>query len=276
MRVSVITPSYRSGQWLRLCIASVADQGAEVEHIVQDAGSDDGTLDWLAADPRVRLCVEKDAGMYDAINRGLRRATGEICAYLNCDEQYLPGTLRLVTDFFAAHAEVEVIFGDVVMVDQEGLYLFHRKVQPPLLGHTWTCHLSTYSCGMFFRRRLVDGRGFYFDPGYRSGGDGEWMVRLLRAGVRMGALRRFTSAFTQTGVNLGQQSVWREEWRRLRNTAPTWMRLLAPAFVVQHRVRRLLDGSYGRRPFSFSLYTLASPDRRILREVSQPVVRPPR
>lgn len=276
MRVSVVTPSFRGGPWLRLCLASVADQGVEAEHIIQDAGSDDGTLDWLPQDPRVRVFVEKDAGMYDAINRGLRRATGEICAYLNCDEQYLPGTLKAVVDFLTAHPDVKVLFGDVVMVDAQGRYLCHRKVQPPRLAHTWTCHLSTLSCGMFFRRKLVEPGGYWFDGSYRSGGDGEWMVRLLRAGVRMAALRQFTSVFTQTGKNLGQQPVWRAEWRRLRDTAPAWMRLLSPAWVVHHRLRRWLDGSYRQSPFRFSLYTVENPDRRVFREVSHPTCCCPR
>jgi len=100
VRFSIITPSYRNSAWLKLCIASVADQQVEVEHIIQDAGSDDGTLDWLLQDKRVRAFVEKDQGMYDGINRGLRRAGGDILAYLNCDEQYLPGALRAVRDFF--------------------------------------------------------------------------------------------------------------------------------------------------------------------------------
>src|SRR5438309_8408755 len=101
MRISVVTPSFRSSSWLKLCIASVADQaGVEVEHIVQDAQSDDGTLDWLPQDSRVQAYVEKDKGMYDAVNRGWRRAKGEILAYLNCDEQYLPGGLAAVENFF--------------------------------------------------------------------------------------------------------------------------------------------------------------------------------
>ena len=74
VRVSIITPSFRNSDWFKLCVASVADQGVDAEHIVQDAGSDDGTLDWLLRDQRVQTFVEKDAGMYDAINRGLRRA----------------------------------------------------------------------------------------------------------------------------------------------------------------------------------------------------------
>src|SRR5208282_2311123 len=103
MKFSIVTPSFRNSRWLKLCIASVADQqGVEVEHIVQDSCSDDGTQDWLPQDRRVRAFIEKDSGMYDAINRGYRRAQGDILAHLNCDEQYLPGALRAVGDYFAA------------------------------------------------------------------------------------------------------------------------------------------------------------------------------
>ena len=119
--ISIVTPSFRQLDWLRLALASVADQqGVEVEHIVQDGGSEAETLAPMVANPIVRLFSEPDDGMYDAINRGLRRTRGEICGYLNCDEQYLPGTLAKVTRFFAAHPEVEVLFGDLVVVDAKG------------------------------------------------------------------------------------------------------------------------------------------------------------
>ena len=79
VRVSIVTPSFRGAQWLPLCIASVADQeGVAVEHIVQDSCSDDGTQEILAREPRVRAFIEKDRGMYDAVNRGLTRATGDV------------------------------------------------------------------------------------------------------------------------------------------------------------------------------------------------------
>ncbi|MEJ5237278.1 MAG: glycosyltransferase family 2 protein [Limisphaera sp.] len=271
LRFSIVTPSYRPGPWLRLCIASVADQGVSLEHIIQDAGSDDGTLDWLRHDPRVHLYVERDQGMYDAINRGLRRATGDICAWLNADEQYLPGTLAAVARFFEAHPEVDVIFGHVVMVDVHGRYLFHRKVEIPWLPHTWTCHLTTYSCGMFFRRRLLEPGGLWLDPSWRYGGDGEWMVRLLRAKVPMAVLDRFVAAFTWTGTNLSRQAAARAEWRRLRQSAPRWMRALAPLWVLLHRLRRWRRGSYRQEPFTFAIYTLESPDRRQSQYVSDPL-----
>jgi glycosyltransferase involved in cell wall biosynthesis len=248
-------------------VASVADQGVSVEHIVQDGGSDDGTLDWLRGDSRVRSFIEPDKGMYDAINRGLRRATGDILAYLNCDEQYLPGALRSVGSFFETHPQVQIVFGDIVFVDPAGEYLSHRKVQPPLKYHTWVCQLSTLTCATFFRRDLIHSGGFFFNPEYRCGGDGDWMVRLLQRRTPMAALRHFTSIFTQTGANLGRSARASEEWRRLRNTAPWWARALSPVWVLIHRLRRLADGSYSRPSISYALYTRVSPDRRVVHHV---------
>src|SRR5262249_29788591 len=127
VRFSIITPSFRGGRWLKFCIASVADQAVQHEHLIQDAGSDDGTLHWLPRDPRVRAFVEKDRGMYDAVNRGYRRAGGELLAYLNCDEQYLPGALAKVAAFFDQHPEVDVVFGDCLVVDAAGNYICERR-----------------------------------------------------------------------------------------------------------------------------------------------------
>ena len=275
MRISVVTPSYRRSAWLKLCLASVADQTAEVEHIIQDAGSDDGTLDWLLRVPRVKVFVEKDEGMYDGVNRGLRRAEGDVLAYLNCDEQYLPGALSAVSAFFEQHPAVDVLFGDVVMVDTAGRYLYHRKMQPPLKYHTWTCHLSTLSCAMFFRRRVVVDYGCLFDPRLRDVGDGEWMVRLLQRGVPMAALGQYTSAFTCTGTNMSKGQNARREARELFQSAPLWARGLNPVFVLQHRLRRLTGGMYSQPPFAYEIFTQASPQRRQRFDISRPTFRAP-
>ena len=273
MRISIITPSFRNSDWLKLCIASVADQEVGAEHIVQDAGSDDGTLDWLLQDKRVRTFVEKDESMYDAINRGMRRSTGDVLAYLNCDEQYLPGALASVMEFFEANPQIEMLFGDIVFVNGQGAYVGHRKVQAPLLYHTWTCHLSTLSCATFFRRRAVFDHGEFFDPRLRAGGDGEWMVRLLRRRARMAVLGRFTSIFTLTGDNMSQKPNALREAHELHRTAPAWARFAKPGIILHHRLRRLVGGMYSQPPFSFSLYTRNSPTGRELREVRQPTIR---
>ena len=273
MLFSIITPSHRNSAWLKLCVASVADQRVELEHIVQDARSDDGTLDWLCADPRVQAFVEADGGMYDAINRGLHRARGEILAYLNCDEQYLPGALLAVRDYFSSHPQVDLVFADFVVVNAQGEYLFHRKVQVPLLYHLWVSHLPAFSCGMFFRRRLIQQEGILFDPKFRIVGDGEWVLRLLRRKTAMGVLRRFTSVFTLRDTNLGLSETARREAQALNATAPAWARTFKPLLVLQHRLRRLAGGIYFQRPFSFSLYTTQSLEQRVPREVKHPRTR---
>ena len=115
MRFSIITPSFRQLAWLRLCAASVADQpSVEHEHIVQDAGTGPELENWAKTVPKLSLHVEKDDGMYDAVNRGLKRAQGTICSYLNCDEQLLPNVLGQVAAFFEKNPEIDVLFGDAI------------------------------------------------------------------------------------------------------------------------------------------------------------------
>jgi glycosyltransferase involved in cell wall biosynthesis len=124
MKFSVITPSFGQLEFLKLNAVSVADQvsdGVEVEHLVQDGGSTDGTAEWLAGQAGIVGIVEKDEGMYDAINRGLKRARGEVYSWLNCDEQYLPGALAAVAEFFEAHPEVDIAFGHTIVVDNDAV-----------------------------------------------------------------------------------------------------------------------------------------------------------
>jgi hypothetical protein len=264
VRFSIITPSYRNSEWLKLCIASVADQGVELEHIVQDGGSDDGTLDWLGSDKRVKAFVEKDQGMYDALNRGLKRASGEFMAWLNCDEQYLPNALRMAEEYFKKSPDVDVVFGDVVLTDARGKYLAHRKMLRPLLYHTWVCQLSTLSCGMFFRSRLVKEQGMLFDPAWRIAGDAEWMIRLLQRGTRMAVLQQFTSAFALTGANMSESANAKQERQALAARAPGWARWLKPAVVLHHRLRRFVGGSYSQSPFSYEIFRLGETQRRLV------------
>jgi glycosyltransferase involved in cell wall biosynthesis len=270
MRFSIITPSFRNSAWLKLCIASVADQGIELEHIVQDNLSDDGTLDWLLSDQRVKACAEKDAGMYDAVNRGLKRSSGGLLAYLNCDEQYLPGTLQAVADYFDRHPEIDVLFADCLVVDARGECICYRKVQVPFKYHTLVSRLQTFTCSTFFRRKIIDHYGLFFNTKWRVAGDADWVVRLLEAKIRMGILRRFTATFTDTGENLALSASAMKERERMVNSAPTWARKLDFALVWQHRLRRLFGGLYRQNALDYAIYTLASPDRRVVHHVEHP------
>jgi glycosyltransferase involved in cell wall biosynthesis len=262
-RISIVTPSFRPGPWLRLCVASVADQSdVELEHIIQDAGSDDGTLDWLRTEGGARVFVEKDMGMYDAVNRGLQRATGDIVAYLNCDEQYLPGVLAVVARFFAENPDVQALFGDALLVDVHGRALSYRRIIRPGLSHTRLDHLGTLSCAMFWRRELFV-NGFRFPAQYRAIGDAVFVWSLLNAGHRTAALGEPIAAFTFTGANLGQTEAAVAEAKQWREEAGRWARMWRPAMVLAHRFRKAAAGAYRVRTVDYAIYTVDSPEKRV-------------
>lgn len=270
MTFSIVTPSFRNSDWLKLCVASVADQrGVELEHIVQDACSDDGTQDWLPHDRRVRAFIEKDKGMYDAVNRGYQRASGDILAYLNCDEQYLPGTLKIVHGFFEQNPRIEAVFGGAIVTDGRGNYICHRHALVPHPCHIWY-RFSVLTSSIFIRRRVIHERGILFDTRWRDLGDFHWVRSLMQAGVPMAVSNDFTSVFADTGENMNLKPNAIREKNETLAMAPAWVRLLKPVWIGHHRLRRLAAGHFSLKPTRYSIYTLQSPERRVVIDVPKP------
>lgn len=296
MKMSVITPSYKQLDWLRLCVASICDQvspqdpsgtdALSVEHIIQDAGTD-GVREFaeeearrlgLTAQPAsageafvagngryiLRLFVEKDNGMYDAVNRGFRRASGDIFSYLNCDEEYLPGALKKVSAYFQENAGIEVAFGDTLVVHADGSYMCHRKGLSPQTAHTWVSENLSFATASSFARALVFHRKeIYFDTQWKDVGDADWGLRLCRAGVAVGTLGFLTSTFTDTGDNMNMRPNAILEKTRLRGSAPRWMQTLRNPIIVHYRLRKALAGAYKLEPGSYRIYTKESPAQRV-------------
>jgi glycosyltransferase involved in cell wall biosynthesis len=267
---SIVTPSFRNSQWLKLCIASVADQeGVTLEHIVQDSCSDDDTRLWLPQDRRVRAFIEKDQGMYDAVNRGFKRAQGDIVAYLNCDEQYLPGALQAVRQFFDEKPGVEAVFADTIVVDPEGDYLCHRHSLLPRANHLWV-RFPNLTCAIFLRRKSLEARQLYFDTQWRDLGDVYWVMEMVRRGTHRAVLPRFTSVFYETGDNMNLKPNAIREKQIKAGQTPRWIKTSWPIFVLIHRLRVLKRGAFSQGPFDYSLYTPASPEKRVQRHVAKP------
>jgi glycosyltransferase involved in cell wall biosynthesis len=266
---SIITPSFRNSAWLKLCIASVADQGVDAEHIVQDSCSDDGTQEWLPQDRRVKAYVEQDDGMYDAVNRGYRRATGDILAYLNCDEQYLPGGLAAVQKYFAAHPNIEVVLAGSVITDGEGRYICHRHSLVPCPQHVWF-RFPILTSGIFIRRKVIHERGIFFDTKWRDLGDFHWMLALMRQKVPMAVCDTFTSVFADTGENMNLRPNALREKNETTKMIPLGLRLLKPFWILSHRLRRLRAGHFRLKPTHYAIYTKQSPGHRVTVEVSEP------
>jgi glycosyltransferase involved in cell wall biosynthesis len=123
MKLSIITPSYNQAAFLRETIDSIANQevDAQVEHIIVDGGSKDGSVELLKSlGDQVKWLSESDKGQADAVNKGIHMATGEIIGWLNSDDLYLPGTLQSVADYFRDHPDCRWAYGRCRIIDDTG------------------------------------------------------------------------------------------------------------------------------------------------------------
>ena len=136
---SIITPSYNYARYVRECIESVHNQeGATFEHIIQDAGSTDGTLDILHSYPHLKLHVEKDSGMSEGINRGFRKARGKWVMWLNTDDRLLPGALAAVKAFADSRPDADIVHGAWNFIGPDGDIQRAMKALPYSLNmHIW-------------------------------------------------------------------------------------------------------------------------------------------
>jgi glycosyltransferase involved in cell wall biosynthesis len=130
--VSIVTPSYNQGRFLRRTIESVLAQTyPHVEYLVVDGGSDDETLDVLRSfGDRVRWISEPDSGQAEAINKGLRQTHGEIVGYLNSDDVILPDAIEHVVRRFRDHPECDLVYGDADYIDEEDDVIGRYRTAP--------------------------------------------------------------------------------------------------------------------------------------------------
>lgn len=131
--VSIVTPSYNQGRFIRETIVSVLSQDyPRVEYWIIDGGSTDNTLDILReydSDPRFNWLSEHDRGQSDAINRGLARCSGELFMWLNTDDLLLPGALRHIADTWLAGEGAAIIYGRGRLIDEHGQDLGYCPAQ---------------------------------------------------------------------------------------------------------------------------------------------------
>src|SRR4051812_37287519 len=121
-RFTIVTPSFNQAAYLERTIRSIVDQGyPNLEYFVMDGGSTDGSIDIIKRyDEQIDYWVSgPDGGQAAAINAGWARGSGEIVAWLNSDDYYLPGALRWVADYMVSHPDEWVVYGKVEFVDPE-------------------------------------------------------------------------------------------------------------------------------------------------------------
>jgi len=163
-KIAIVTPSFNQAPFLEETIRSVLLQGyPDLEYIVIDGGSTDGSVEiihryarWLAF-----WTSEPDRGQSDAINKGWRRATGDILAYLNSDDTYLPDALRLVAETFTQNPSLGLVYGRACVIDAQSRVLRERRVRQASLAEVLRWSPSLPQPSTFMRRTAVESVGLF-------------------------------------------------------------------------------------------------------------------
>lgn len=191
LRFSIVIPSYNQAAWLEACLCSVLDQvGADFEVIVMDGGSTDGSRQIIEryASRLAYWQSQSDGGQAAAIRAGFERATGDILAWLNSDDLYLPGALAKVAEFFVAHPEEECVNGGGYYVDAQGKPFRWRPFnQNHTLGQVASYNRFRYfhpqqgiwQPATFWRRKAYDAVGGV-DPQFHYIMDFDLLTRLAQ------------------------------------------------------------------------------------------------
>lgn len=182
MLVSIITPSFNQARYLEQTMCSVLDQqGVDLEYIVVDGGSADGSQDIIRkyAGRLAWWVSEKDRGQTDAINKGFARASGQVLAWLNSDDTYQPGALREALDYLDMHPEVGLVYGDANYIDENGRVIGRFPAAQTDYDRLRQGYVHIPQQSAFFRADLWRKVG-PLDPSFYFAMDYDLWVRLAR------------------------------------------------------------------------------------------------
>ena len=199
-RFSIITVCLNAVSTIEQTLNSVLSQTLpSFEYIVIDGGSTDGTREVIEKH-RTRLShvvFEPDEGIYDAFNKGLALATGDIVGILNADDMYVPWALETVAEAASGNPESEIFYGNQVMLDESR----RRWTIYPLEGHrNLLSSMSIPHPATFVRRSLYEKSGF-FDDSFKITGDWDLILRFFKTGASFYPINRVLTAFRNSGIS---------------------------------------------------------------------------
>lgn len=202
-KFSIITITYNAGAFLPRTVESVLSQHyRDIEHIIIDGASTDSTIsvaqDYMQRSyaaqngHEVRIVSEPDNGLYDAMNKGLRQASGDYICFLNAGDFFPNANVldTIVSRSLTGKSRQQlpaVIYGDTDIVDNDGNFLRHRRLAPPR-NLTWrSFRKGMLVCHQAFYARLDIARTVPYDTRYRYSADVDWCIRVMKEAERMGA-----------------------------------------------------------------------------------------
>ena len=240
MKISIITPSLNQAVFAPEMLSSLdVQQYPDLEHIVYDAGSTDGVIDiWKKAESegKLKLFVEPDRGQSDAINKGIRVATGEIVGWLNSDDVLLPGALHAVAEAFSKNPDAVVIYGVGAKTDLDGRVI--KKVPfREFCPNRLSCAFGAVQPAMFFKRDAYWKVGG-LDESLHYAMDWDLLLKLSKIGKVVTIPQHLANIryYEETKTNTGG-------WKRMKEIA---------------RIGRCHNGPLDRNNLSFQIRDLLS------------------
>ncbi len=210
-KITVITPSFNQGEFIEETIKSVLGQNyPNLEYIIMDGGSTDDTLKILKKyQDKIKWFSEKDKGQTDAINKGLKIATGDILCYLNSDDCFTENSLFEVARFFDKSPDAFVVTGDCIIVDEKGQEInkairIYKKIYQFLPFSSYLLRIVNFinQPSTFWRKEVFKRVGF-FDEKLRYNMDYEYWLRILQAGFKFYYLNKPLSFFRIHSLSKG-------------------------------------------------------------------------
>lgn len=232
MKISVITPSFNQGEFIERTLQSVISQKStphEIDYTVMDGGSSDQTVDILKSyQDQLSWVSEKDKGQTDALNKGLQATSGEIIGWLNSDDIYYPDTIKKVCDFFTAHPDVDILYGEADFIDRDDHFIRNYPTEKWDLNRLKSrCFISQPAA--FFRRRVVLQYGLP-DESLHFCMDYEYWLRLGLSGAKfayipdtLAATRVYPQTKTASGYIEANQEAVRMLKKKLNYIPAEWI-----------------------------------------------------
>ena len=209
--VAIVTPSYNTGPFVGAAVKSVLDQDhLRVDYVVMDGGSTDNTVDVLRSfGPRLRWVSRRDRGQSDAINRGFAQTTGDVLGWLNSDDTYARGALRAAAEFFAAHPDVEMVYGDADFIDARGERIGRCAHVEPTFSRRRLLHYCDFIVqpAAFFRRGAFEAVGG-LDPTLNWAMDYDLWLKFAEARFKVAYLPRVLANYRWLGDSKSAAGGW--------------------------------------------------------------------
>tara|TARA_B100001142_G_C14268739_1_gene630000 strand:- start:14 stop:844 length:831 start_codon:yes stop_codon:yes gene_type:complete len=261
MSFSVITPSFNMKSYLELCHLSIIDQDVDFEHIVIDNESSDGTKSWLKNNKDIRFRIGKDSGMYDAINKGIKLSNNEFISYLNCDEQYLPGTLKKIEIFFKNNPNVDIVYGDKINIFPDGSFNSYKKSLRINKYYILASNLYIPSCSLFFRKDIL--KKNLFNIKYKTCGDTELIIKNIDLGKNFFYYKDYLATFTIRKNNLSQTKLAEIDRTKLLKENSSIPLFILRFLLFNKMIEKLLNKSFNQKfPLIYEIFTVKNLKQR--------------